>query len=179
MILKVGFKRLSNSSMDWYVIHTKVRQEARALENLSTQGYTCYLPQIKRQKISRGAIRLALEPLFPRYLFIRLDTSHSGKSWGPIRSTLGVSNLVAFGGIPARAPEAFIDALKQKTDEISATPQKIYQPGERLLITSGPFAGIEGIFQTDDGESRAMLLIEILNKATQIKLPLATLSKIE
>jgi transcriptional antiterminator RfaH len=46
------------------------------------------------------------------------------------------------------------------------------------LITSGPFAGIEGIFQMDDGESRAMLLIEMLNKATQIKLPLATLSKV-
>ena len=164
--------------MDWYVIHTKVRQEVRALENLSTQGYECYLPQIRRQKLRRGAIGLALEPLFPRYLFIHLDASLTGKSWGPIRSTLGVSNLVSFGGIPAKAPDVFIDSLREKIDEINVTPKKIYQPGERLLITSGPFAGIEGIFQMDDGASRAMLLIEILNKATQIKLPIATLSRV-
>jgi transcriptional antiterminator RfaH len=164
--------------MDWYVIHTKVRQESRALENLSAQGYECYLPQIKRQKIRRGAIELALEPLFPRYLFIRLDTSHAGKSWGPIRSTLGVSGLVSFGGTPAKAPDLFVDNLKQIIAEMLTSPQKIYQPGDRLLITSGPFAGIEGIFQMDDGASRAMLLIEILNKATQIKVPVASLSKV-
>ena len=73
----------------------------------------------------------------------------------------------------------FIDILKEKIEDANVIPKKIYQPGERLLITTGPFAGIEGIFQMDDGESRAMLLIEILNKATQIKLPLSTLSKVD
>jgi transcriptional antiterminator RfaH len=110
-------------------------------------------------------------------LFIRLDDTHTGKSWGPIRSTLGVSKLVSFGGNPTKAPQELIDALKQHAEKINMTPQSIYQQGERLLITSGPFAGIEGIFQLDDGESRAMLLIDILSKTTQIKVPLSSLVK--
>ena len=163
--------------MDWYVIHTKPRQESRALQNLSAQGYECYLPEIKRKKLNKGLIGVAQEPLFPRYLFIRLDDTHTGKSWGPIRSTLGVSKLVSFGGNPTKAPQELIDALKQHAEGINMTPQSIYQPGERLLITSGPFIGIEGIFQLDDGESRAMLLIDILSKTTQIKVPLSSLVK--
>jgi transcriptional antiterminator RfaH len=164
--------------MEWYVVHTKVRQEARALDNLSIQGYECYLPQLRRQKLSRGSIKLVLEPLFPRYLFIHLDDGHTGKSWSPIRSTPGVSSLVAFGGVPAKAPDSFIEHLKQQVDIIKQAPTKIHQPGERLLITSGPFAGIEGVFELDDGASRAMLLIEILSKTTRINVPLTALSRI-
>jgi transcriptional antiterminator RfaH len=164
--------------MDWYVIHTKPRQEGRALINLESQGYECYLPQFTRQKLQRGVIELAQEPLFPRYLFIQLDSTQSGKSWGPIRSTLGVSRLVTFGFEPARADSALIDLLRQHTKEIEIEPEKIYQKGEHLLITEGPFTGLEAIFEMDDGESRAMVLIELLSKPTRLKLPIVSLSKV-
>ena len=82
-----------------------------------------------------------------------------------------------FGFEPARADAALIDLLKKHTKEIEIEPDKIYQEGERLLITEGPFAGIEAIFEMDDGESRAMVLIELLSKPTRLKLPIASLSK--
>ena len=84
---------------------------------------------------------------------------------------------MAFGGVPAKAPDSFIEHLKQQVDIINQVPTKIHQPGERLLITSGPFAGIEGVFEIDDGASRAMLLIEILSKTTRINVPLTALSR--
>jgi transcriptional antiterminator RfaH len=164
--------------MDWYVIHTKPRQEARALVNLESQGYECYLPQFTRQKLQRGVIELSQEPLFPRYLFIQLDSTHSSKSWGPIRSTLGVSRLVTFGFEPARADSTLIDLLKKHNKEIDIEPTRLYQPGERLLITEGPFVGIEAIFEMDDGASRAMVLIELLSKPIRLKIPIANLSTV-
>jgi transcriptional antiterminator RfaH len=163
--------------MDWYVIHTKPRQESRALLNLESQGYECYLPELTKQRLQRGVIEVAQEPLFPRYLFIRLDSTQSGKSWGPIRSTLGVSRLVTFGFDPARVDPLLIDLIKVHTKQIEAEPDKIYHAGERLLITEGPFVGIEAVFEMDDGESRAMVLIELLSKPTRLKLPISSLSK--
>lgn len=65
--------------MKWYVIHTKVREEFRALENLKNQGFEVFLPTCQVQKKSQGTIKLATEPLFSRYLFIRLsDVSSIG-----------------------------------------------------------------------------------------------------
>lgn len=164
--------------MDWYVIHTKPRQESRAFTNLSSQGYECYLPKLTKQKLHNGVITHAQEPLFPRYLFIHLNENQSGKSWMPIRSTLGVSRLITFGDEPARVESSVLDLLKQQAIQVQMMPEKIYASGERVRITQGAFAGIEAIFEMDDGESRAMVLIEMLTKPTRLKLPVADLAKV-
>jgi len=42
------------------------------MDNLHRQGYPCYLPSIPTEKIRHGLLAVVDEPLFPRYLFIRL-----------------------------------------------------------------------------------------------------------
>jgi transcriptional antiterminator RfaH len=165
--------------MHWYVIHTKPRQEQRALLNLEVQGYQCFLPLIRREAIRQGMLDIHQEPLFSRYLFIFLDSTRDGKSWGPIRSTLGVSKLLTFGTDPARIDSQLIDLLRMRTEGIQQAPIKLHQPGDRVTITEGPFAGIEGVFEMADGESRAMVLIELLSKVTRLKLPIKDLTKVD
>jgi transcriptional antiterminator RfaH len=163
--------------LHWYTIHTKPRQEQRALENLCSQGYSCYLPMLSVQKVIRGKVSIQPEPLFSRYLFIELDATQSGKSWSPIRSSLGVSRLVTFGTEPAKVSVELINILRQQTEVSLTAPVSLYQPGDRVQITEGPFTGIEAIFQMSDGEARAMVLIELLRKPTRLKLPLVSLLK--
>lgn len=51
-----------------------------ALENLEHQGYDCYIPVHRVEKMQRGGgVVVADEPLFPRYLFIRLGEGGSQK----------------------------------------------------------------------------------------------------
>ena len=59
----------------WYVTHTKPRQEIRAEEHLQRQGFHCFLPRIKRKRIRLKQRVEPIEPMFPRYLFVRLDPS--------------------------------------------------------------------------------------------------------
>ncbi len=44
-----------------------------ALENLQNQGYEVFLPTCQVQRKQQQAIQLVTEPLFSRYLFIRLS----------------------------------------------------------------------------------------------------------
>ena len=162
----------------WYVVHSKPKQEARALLNLSNQGYDCFLPIHKKQVVRRGVVATQAEPLFSRYLFIQLDTDISGKSWAPIRSTLGVSKLVVFGTEPARVDSGLIQLLKQRELSASEGVIPLFKAGEQVLITQGPFAGLNATFQMADGEMRAMVLIDVLNKATRLKLPLTDLRRV-
>lgn len=164
--------------MHWYVVHTKPRQEQRALLNLQQQGYECYLPTLSREKIRLDKLVVDEEPLFPRYLFIRLDSQQSGKSWSPIRSTKGVSRLVTFGTEPARVEPQLIEALQQRNTLLTNEPQKLFSPGERVVITDGPFAGLEAVYQMEDGERRAMVLIELLSKPTQLMVLPAKLRRV-
>ncbi len=165
----------SPATLSWYVVHTKIRQEALAMTNLNRQGFECYMPMLKMEKMRRHKATLVEDPMFPRYLFIRLDTSGSGPSWSPIRSTLGVSQLVRFGGQPAVVDSKLIELLR--TREQGGQPERLFKAGEKVVVADGPFAGIEAIFKTADAESRAMILLEMLSKPVAMRIETASLRK--
>lgn len=163
--------------MHWYLVHTKPRQEKCALDNLHRQGYQCYLPTFPSEKLHQGRLTMADEPLFPRYLFIRLGMDDMAKSWSPIRSTKGVSRLVSFGIEPVWVDDGLIELLRAQEASVQSKPERLFKPGERVRLTEAPFAGIEGIYQMADGERRAMVLIEILSKPVAVRVAPAGLRK--
>jgi len=163
------------STLAWHLIHTKPRQEALALTNLSRQGFECYMPMLRLQKIRQRKTAMVAEPMFPRYLFIRLDTSGSGQSWSPIRSTLGVNQLVRFGGQPAKVDGQLIDLIRSREQGIHA--QALFSAGDNVTVADGPFAGLEAIYQNTDAESRSMILLNILSKPVAMRIDTASLRK--
>lgn len=157
----------SQTTKGWYLVYAKVRQERVAQENLLRQGYETYLP-LMRQVRRRGGRRIAgIGPMFPRYLFIHLD--NQSDNWSPIRSTLGVVSLVRFGREAAQVPDGLIGALRQREDEqgLQMFPGDEYQPGSRVRITEGSFAGYEGVFLAKSSRDRVVLLLDILGKYTR------------
>jgi transcriptional antiterminator RfaH len=163
--------------MHWYLIHTKPRQEKCALQNLEQQGYQCYLPILPAEKLRQGILVVADEPLFPRYLFIRLGQGDSAKSWAPIRSTKGVSRLVSFGVEPARVDDWLIELLRAQEAAVQGEPERLFKRGERVRLTEGAFAGVEGIYHMADSERRVMVLIELLSKPVTVTVDAASLRK--
>jgi transcriptional antiterminator RfaH len=163
------------NTLSWYLVHTKPRQEEIALANLERQGYECYLPQMRIERIRRRKAEVATEPMFPRYLFIRLDSSDQGKSWSPIRSTLGVSQLVHFGARAAKVDDTLVDLLRQ-WERVLPT-EVMFHSGDSVVIADGPFAGLEAIYQTADAERRAFILLEILAKPVSMHIDAGRLRK--
>jgi len=154
----------------WYLIHSKPRQEYVARENLQRQGYGIYLPVTTVRRRKGGKIVNEVGPMFPRYLFIQL--SEKTDDWGPIRSTLGVSNLVRFGQIPSMVPNQLILKLKLREDErgVCVIPEKTYIKGDRVKIAEGPFEGYEAIFQSKNARNRASLLLTVIQNNINIEL---------
>jgi transcriptional antiterminator RfaH len=167
----------SEVGMHWYLVHTKPRQERCALENLERQGYQCYLPTLPSEKLRQSILMVTAEPLFPRYLFIRLGQDGPAKSWAPIRSTKGVSRLVSFGLEPAKVGDRLIDLLRAQEASFQNAPERLFQDGERVCLTESLFAGIEGVYHMADGERRVMVLIELLSKQIRVSVSLSSLRK--
>ncbi len=162
---------MENGSMDrWYAVCCKPRQEAVAEENLLRQGFHVYLPRIRIRQRRRGQWLDAVEVLFPRYIFIRVDPLR--RSTATVRSTRGVVGLVRFGGQPAVVPDAVMEALVQREDAASGLHQDnrpLFSAGQAIKLVDGPLAGMEGIFTQQDGEKRVIVLLELLGKANQVK----------
>jgi transcriptional antiterminator RfaH len=160
----------------WYLIYSKPRQEACALDNLQRLGIECYLPMISVEKLRNKLLVPVDEPLFPRYFFIRLDAGQQGKSWNQIRNTNGVSRLVSLGNVPAKVEDALVSAIQAQLQTLPKQPLH-FVPGEQLRISHGPYAGLEAIDQMADGIARVMVLIEILSKQALHSIEPGSLSK--
>lgn len=149
---------LSTSTPSWHVVHTKPRAEARALENLERQGFEVYLPMITLQKVRRAKLASITEPMFSRYLFLR--TTPRMEDLSVVRSTLGVSQLVRFGTVPAKVPHAWVEAMRVQP----AVQETLHKPGDKVLLADGMLKGLEAVYMHTDGEMRAMVLIDLLSK---------------
>ena len=159
----------------WHLIYTKAKKEKVALDNLTCQNFQCYLPLINKEKILRGKKILTEEPAFPRYLFVRL--SHDGQqNWSLIRSTIGVSHIVNFGGLAASLDDELIYNLKQKIDK--ALVVKAFSIGDKVEIIKGPFKGMEAIFNTYKGEERALLFLNFMAKNLTAKFDFRDFKKV-
>ncbi|MFT5483004.1 MAG: transcriptional antiterminator RfaH [Halieaceae bacterium] len=153
----------------WYAVQTKPRQEQLAADNLLRQSFHTYLPKIRTKKHRRGKWAPVVEPLFPRYLFICVDPTET--SIVPVRSTIGVAGLVKFGSQLKPVPGSVIDYLQNNEEPESHERQDTklkFVPGERLEILDGPFKGLNGIFQLDKSEDRALMLISLLGRDSEV-----------
>lgn len=155
----------------WYVVYCKPRQEAVAEENLLRQGFRVYLPRVRSNRRRREKWIKAVEPLFPRYIFIHIDPVR--RSTAPVRSTRGVVALLRFGGQLAVVPDEVIDVLLQGEDPATGLHQDnrpLLCAGDPVKLMHGPLAGMEGIFAQEDGEQRVTVLLELLGKINRISI---------
>ena len=149
----------------WYVVAAKARSEAVATANLERQGYSVFLPTIKIKKRRRGRWSTVIEPLFPGYLFIALSLGADDPA--PIRSTLGCIGLVRFGQAHIPVPSDLVAALRcSPADDAEATLP--FNHGETVHLISGPFSGVEAVFDMAQGQDRAGVLLELLGRVQRL-----------
>jgi len=157
----------------WYLIHTKASAEAVAQLNLERQGYEIYVPRLLQARGWRGSRRERIVPLFPRYLFLRLR--EGCQALAPVRSSTGVSGVVRFGSSYAVVADEVIGGLHSRADPMTGLhrlsgPGKLMR-GAAVRLAAGPFDGLEGIFQRQDGEDRAVVLLRLLGQETPVRVP--------
>ncbi|MFI8480862.1 transcription/translation regulatory transformer protein RfaH [Pseudomonas sp. NPDC078700] len=157
---------LNTALTSWYLLQCKPRQDSRAALNLQHQQYTVFHPQISRKPVLGEARSNGLEALFPGYLFIALSQEDN---WGPLRSTRGVSRIVSFNNTPLKVPDHVIEHLYERCRTYQSGPT--LAPGDTVQIVQGPLNTLEGIFLSMDGHERVVVLLQLLSREHQVRIP--------
>ena len=159
---------------NWYVVATKTREEEKARENLERQGYSVFLPKVSLKKRRKGHWQVVTESLFPGYLFVALELGEDDPA--PIRSTVGCIGLVRFAHVYTPVPGKLIEslqAIESETNDVEAP----FKPGDKVRFVSGPFAGIEAVFDMARGGDRAQVLLQLLGKDQRITVDIDAMVK--
>jgi transcriptional antiterminator RfaH len=154
----------------WYVVHTHPQAESRALLNLKRQGFDAYLPRCRKWRRHARKAEVVAGPLFPRYLFLRLDIDV--ERWRPVLSTFGVGGLICRDGLPAPVPGGIIEAILAREDAghfVDLTRQAEIRPGDRVQVTAGPFADRIAVFAGLNEGQRVILLLDLLGRKLRVE----------
>jgi transcriptional antiterminator RfaH len=156
----------------WYAIRSKPRSESTAQAQLERQGFRVYFPRVLQPARVRGRWTERIEPLFPRYLFLQLDVGK--QSLTPVRSTVGVTDIVRFGAEYATVPDEVVRELASRAEPetgLHRLGKPLFERGARVQVSEGPFSGLEGVFECSKSEERVSILLDVLGRQTRVRIP--------
>ena len=152
----------------WYVVHCRVGSEKRAETNLLRQEYEVWLPMYRKTRRHARRVESVLRPLFPRYLFVRVDLD--SQPWRPILSTFGVHTIVSGADGPVAISDDIVAGLVARAgdDGVFDIMQSAMEPGDQVRIQGGPMADLEGVFQAELDSDRVLILLKLRGREVRV-----------
>jgi transcriptional antiterminator RfaH len=152
----------------WYVAKTKPGKEPLVKNYLNDRtGIEVFLPYINRPAVKKPGLEL----LFPTYLFCLADPR--SPDWLTIRYAPGLTYFLCTGNDLTPVPVDIINRLKERVsvwNEGGCSPN--FVTGQKVVITSGPFAGLEAIFSNYiPSRRRCQVLLEVMGCLSRAEIP--------
>jgi len=164
----------STAGREWWVLHTKPRQEKSLARQMCETKIPFYLPLISKRSPSRGRVTTSLAPLFAGYVFL-LATRE--ERIAALTTQRIVNTLIV------KDQQALWHDLRQVHRLIATgkpiTPEQRLAPGHLVEIKSGPLAGLHGkIIRTASGQ-RFVVQVNFIQQGASVLMDDYNLEKIE
>jgi transcription antitermination factor NusG len=161
-----GFALAGAEQQAWYAVKVRTNAEERIKASLATKGEELFLPTYVEARRYSDRIRKVSAPLFPGYLFCRLDIEKRL----PILQTPGVDHFVGIANVPQAIPDSEIDALKIVSSSGLATePWPYLQAGDEVRIHFGALSGLTGLLVQTKGADRLVLSVQLLQRSISVE----------
>ena len=173
----------------WYVLHVYSGFEAKVAEAIrekaKKQGLEdkieeILVPMEEVVEVRRGQKVSAERKFFPGYVLASLDMDDN--VWHLIKNTPKVSGFLGAGGnkpVPISEAEAQ-RILRQVQEGIERPrPSVIYDIGEEVKVTEGPFASFNGfVEEIDEEKAKLKVSVSIFGRATPVELEFSQVEKL-
>jgi len=175
-------------AMRWYVVHAYSGYEKRVqnalkerieLHNMQDYFGDVLVPTEEVVEVRDGKKRKSERKFYPGYVLVQMEMND--ESWHLVKQTPRVMGFI--GGTadkPAPISDKEADAILQRVAEGADRPthKTIYEPGEVVRVTDGPFADFNGVVEGVDYEkSRLQVAVTIFGRATPVELEFTQVEK--
>jgi transcription antitermination factor NusG len=154
-------------SHGWFAVYTLSCREKQVSRHMDVQAIEYFLPLTKsRRRWKNGCTVLVEEPLFPGYLFVRIQRSERTQ----VLAVPGVHSIVGTGKDPIALPNFEIETLRHSIDQLKIEPHPYLNVGERATILRGPLAGMTGIVSRKKNGLRFVLSLDLIMKSVAVEI---------
>lgn len=172
----------------WYALHTYAGQEDRVKANLEQRIESfgvkdkisrILIPKERIAEIRNGKRRIYKRKFFPGYILIEAELTDETKY--VISNTPGVSGFVGPRSQPVSLDKKEIDNVEYRMGLLEKKPKPgvVFEIGEAIRITKGPFANFQGeITEVNPQQQRLKVLVLIFGRETPVELEYINVEKL-
>lgn len=171
---------------EWYVLHTLTGQEYKVQESIRRRTKQeemdafigdVVIPTEKVSEVKKGVKSTSTRKFFPGYVLVNMalydeEKQLRDKAWYFIRETQGIIGFV--GGekpVPLRASEVDVIFHQVEEKKESVKPKVIFEPGETVKITDGPFLNFSGtVEEVDPNRGKLKVSVAIFGRSAPVEL---------
>ncbi|QNN43927.1 UpxY family transcription antiterminator [Pedobacter roseus] len=148
----------------WHLVFTRSKYEKKVTTRLDSNEIPHFLPlkrEIRKWHDRKKVVKL---PLFPGYIFVNIRNQ---ADYFKTLELEGVLGFVKIGRELATVPEIVINNLILLENEQSGleVSEDFFLPGQNVIITDGPFTGLNCEIVSKTNESKLLVRIDILKRS--------------
>jgi len=151
---------------NWFAAYTNSHHEKRVAAQFAERRMESFLPLYATRHRWRNGCEMNLDlPLFPNYVFVRVDPRKRVR----VLEVPGVVSLVGFGRTLAPLPDFEIEALRSAIGQRKIEPHPYQVIGERVRIKAGPMTGMEGVLVRRKSNFRVVLALDAIMQSVAVE----------
>lgn len=159
----------------WFILHALSGHELKVQKNIASRVQQeemedfigeVLIPSEKVSEVKQGKKTTVNRKFFPGYLLINInlfdeENALNAEAWTFIQNTPGVIGFLG-GERPAPMSDDEVNAIVNQIEEKkeAVAPKVMFEPGETVKVTDGPFMNFSGVIEEVDPE-RGKLKISV------------------
>ena len=163
--------REGTSDAQWHVLWTRSHCEQLVHDQLAAKGFHILLPRTNLWSRQRARRRLVPVPMFPGYLFLRHAMDKA--SYLEVYRTRGLVRVLGerWDRLDA-VPDLDIEAIQTLLHSgCPILPYPYLREGQRVRITRGPLADVEGILvRVNPKKGLLVVSVDLLRRSVAVHL---------
>lgn len=167
----------------WYIVHTYSGHENKAKQSLLERAKALGHPEAFDEVlipeetvvelVKGGEKRTSKRKFFPGYILVHMDLNDH--TWHIVRDTPKVTGFVGAdnGKKPTPISDEEVARMTQQMKEGAAKPKPriVFEEGESIRVTSGPFANFSGyVDEVKPEKEKVRVMVQVFGRATPIEL---------
>jgi transcriptional antiterminator NusG len=173
---------------NWYVVHTQTGSEEKVKSSLehriSQEGMQelvskVIIPTEQVSEVRSGKKKISQRKFFPGYLLVEMELNE--QTYLFVKTVPGVTGFIGLGRRPMPLPKEEVDNILKKTEEtqVKPSPKILFEKGEQVRITEGPFLNFNGnIDEIHPEKGKIKVSVSIFGRSTPVELEYWQVEKI-
>ncbi|MEQ1843670.1 MAG: transcription termination/antitermination protein NusG [Verrucomicrobiales bacterium] len=171
----------------WYIVHVYSNFEKKVAESIQEQSAAkglddCFsevlVPTEEVVEVRRGQKRNSEKKFFPGYVLVKMAMTDD--AYHLVKNTPKVTGFLGTESKPMPVSQNEVDRILNQVKEGIERPKPsiIFEIGEQVRVSEGPFASFSGLVEeVDEERARLKVAVSIFGRATPVELDFTQVEK--